>query len=51
MKTITTLLLGLLLSLGFSGMSQGTGEIKGLIWDYDENEPLFSAENKGSFSS
>ncbi|MEZ7901164.1 MAG: carboxypeptidase-like regulatory domain-containing protein [Flavobacteriales bacterium] len=50
MKTITTLLLGLLLSLGFSGMSQGTGEIKGLIWDYDENEPLFSATASISYA-
>ena len=50
MKTMTTLLLGLLLSLGFSGMSQGTGEIKGLIWDYDENEPLPYATAKVTYA-
>lgn len=50
MKIITTLLLGVLLSLGFSGMSQGTGEIKGYIWDKDNNEPLPTATAKVTYA-
>ncbi|MEN8929081.1 MAG: TonB-dependent receptor [Flavobacteriales bacterium] len=41
MKTIKHILIGVLLaSFGLTGMSQGTGEIKGLVWDFDEKEPL-----------
>ncbi|MDB4088380.1 TonB-dependent receptor [Flavobacteriales bacterium] len=51
MKTIKNILFGaLLVSFGLTSMSQGTGEIKGLIWDYDENEPLPYATAKVSYA-
>jgi hypothetical protein len=50
MKTITTLLLGLFISLGFSAISQGTGEIKGYIWDLEENVPLPYANAKVTYA-
>ncbi len=44
MKTIKNILLGaFFMSFGLLGTSQGTGEIKGIIWDFDNNEPLYSA--------
>lgn len=50
MKTFTTLLLGLFLSLSLSVLGQGTGEIKGYIWDKDKNEPLYSATAKVTYA-
>ena len=51
MKTIKNILFGaLVLSFGLTGMSQGTGEIKGVIWDFDEKEPLFSATASVSYA-
>ena len=51
MKTIKNMIFGaLLLSFGFTAMSQSTGEIKGLIWDYDNNEPLYSATARVSYA-
>lgn len=51
MKTIKNILFGaILLSFGLTGISQGTGEIKGVIWDYEENAPLPYATAKVSYA-
>ncbi|MGB1039995.1 MAG: carboxypeptidase-like regulatory domain-containing protein [Flavobacteriales bacterium] len=43
MKTKKHILIALLMGFGISAIGQGTGEIKGVIFDVEENKPIYSA--------
>ena len=43
MKTTKHILIALLMGFGISAIGQGTGEIKGVIFDVDENKPALFA--------